>query len=65
MIVFHRVFIGAFFVETLQMGSISFSGAFEKKRGTAIGARLRNRFVPYGKGALRITGASIENLAPL
>ena len=62
MIIFERLPVGAILVETPEMWSIFFGGALYQKRGTALGARLGYRFVPYGKGASRITGATIKQL---
>ena len=59
------LFVATILVETLEMWSTFSGGALYQKRGTALGARLGYRFVPYSKGAARITGATIKQLTSL
>ena len=65
MAVLERLFIGAVLVGTLQMWPLLFGRALQNKRGFALRAGLRHGFVPKGKSAFRITGATITYPSPL
>lgn len=65
MAVLERLFIGAVLVGTLQMRPVLFGSAFQNKRGFALRTGLGHGFVPKGKSAFRITGATIKYLPPL
>lgn len=56
------LFVATVLVWTGEMWPFLFGRSFYQKRGAALRARDGYRFVPYGKGAARITGASIKQL---
>ena len=62
MIFFNRLFIGTILIDTPEMQPLFFGSALCQKSCPAIGARLRYRFIPYGKSAGRITCATIKQL---